>query len=801
MALFHIHPGQSLDTRVEDYLDDKLQTAADLSTLDDLLANVETQRNQLQSQLDNATKELDEARRATAGRNESLQQQINDFNQLQASIDTRIKIAAASDAPDEAIARLQRPMKKLQHVELAHKYLVLLQDVEKLRAEARSHLPGSPKAALEPYAKLKELSLRLRTLPGNESLHLVDYVEKVTESLWNEMKETMSAELDVILAKRHWPKVDPQSEMDDEWLACFEKLIDLQLPEIAHSNIIVPLLPFDVMTAIFVAEFRFHFMSDKPTSSPQSMGTHCFPWFLTTIEKWEDFFRDNLGHLLAAKFHDASITEQTVYIDPVCALVTSMLPVMREKVHAVAEEAIKNPAFLSNFIPQLMTFDENVRARFSYDGGDADKGWVGLTGEILDSHFDRWFGVEREMALERFEKILESQEGRKIDYDYAVNGKMKPTYAAVRVTDLLRAVTGKYERLRKLKHKIKFLTDIQLDILDGYHDRLRGSLEAYQSITSTLGRTLHGATKEQLAALEGTGSLEALCKVIGSSDHIANVLTEWSDEEFFVVLWEELQSRDAQRSKRNSAASGIEPDSILGRVPSTLTESSNDSGIFDETVSAYSSRRKAAEQLLVHALADIHTKVFRNYVNKVQWTTVGDTAVLDDPSHTSVTPELDEPLRVLQRNLDFLTKALSIATFRRVWHQVLDKLQDLLWNGILLKQSFTTLGAAQFAHDSGAIFSLVERFIPGGSAAFDSLREGLRLLNLPTATATADPADTSGDGEATTGLTLKRASDGAFTSNDEARKVLEALGLEALTPVDARYILQRRVENNENVGW
>lgn len=177
------------------------------------------------------------------------------------------------------------------------------------------------------------------------------------------------------------------------------------------------------------------------------------------------------------------------------------------------------------------------------------------------------------------------------------------------------------------------------------------------------------------------------------------------------------------------------------------------------------------------------------------------TSSVDDPSHTSVTPELDEPLRVLQRNLDFLTKALSIATFRRVWHQVLDKLQDLLWNGILLKQSFTTLGAAQFAHDSGAIFSLVERFIPGGSAAFDSLREGLRLLNLPTATATADPADTSGDGEATTGLTLKRASDGAFTSNDEARKVLEALGLEALTPVDARYILQRRVENNENVGW
>ncbi|EFY89256.1 RINT-1 family protein [Metarhizium acridum CQMa 102] len=797
MALSHAEASQSLDLRVEDYLDDKFQSMADLDTLDELLVNVETQRNQLQSQLDDAIKELEKARRTTEDRSDSLQQQIDEFNELQASIDTRVKIAAASDAPSEAIARLQRPMKKLQHVELAQKYLILLQDVEKLRAEARSYLPDSPKAALEPYAKLKSLALKLRSLSGNEELHLVDHVQAVTESLWNEMKKTMSAELEGVLEKRHWPKVDPHAEMDDEWIACVEKLIDLQMPEITRSSSSsVPLLPFNVMTAIFVAEFRFHFMSDKPTSSPQSIGTHCFPWFLTMIEKWEDFFRDNLGHLLATKFRETSVAEIAVYLDPVCALITAMLPVMREKVHAVANEAVKNPPFLSSFISQLMTFDENIRQRFNYDDGDAEKGWNGLTGEILDHHFDAWFRVEREFALERFGKIIESADGRKIDYDYSVTGRMKPTFAAVRITDLLRVVTGKYERLRRLKHKTKFLVDIQLDILDGYHDRLRGSLEAYQSITSTLGRTLHGASKEQLAALEGTGALETLCKVIGSSDHIANTLTEWSDEEFFVVLWEDLQARDAQQSKRNSAASGMAPDSILSRVPGHLSDSgSSDSGIFDETVSAYSSRRKAAEQLLVNALVDSHAKAFRAYVSKVQWTTVGDAAVLDDPSQLSITPELDEPLRILQRNFDYLTRALSTASFRRVWHDALDKLQDLLWTSVLLKQSFTTLGAAQFAHDGGAVFSLVERYIPGGSGALESLREGMQLLNL----STAAPTD-SAEGSAS-GLTLKEASDRVFTDNDEARKVLEELGLHVLTPVNARHILQRRVENNENIGW
>ncbi|KAG7107659.1 hypothetical protein HYQ44_020366 [Verticillium longisporum] len=318
---------QGLDIRVEDYLDDKLQSTTDLESLETLLANVETQRSQLQAQLDNAVKQLDEARFTSRDRQTSLETRIQDFQELQHSIDIRVKVAAASDAPNQAIARLQEPMKKLRTVELAQKYLVLLQDVDALRKEARSHLPESPKAALEPYAQLKQLSVRLAELSGiadDAAVHLVNYVETVTETLWDEMKKTMSAELDAILAKRSWPMgVDPSAEMDDEWLQCFEKLIDLQVPEIVYSTETVTLLPFDVMCKMFISEFRYHFMSDKPTSKPEALGTHCFPWFLATIEKWEDFFRDNLGHMLAAKLKDTPAANNTVYIDPVLLDVTA----------------------------------------------------------------------------------------------------------------------------------------------------------------------------------------------------------------------------------------------------------------------------------------------------------------------------------------------------------------------------------------------------------------------------------------------------------------------------------------------
>lgn len=540
--------GTSLDNRVEDYLDDKLQSTTDLDSLDELLANVELQRNQLQSQLDDAIKQLDEARRTAGDRQIAISAQVNEFQQLQESIDARAAVAAASDAPDQAIARLQKPMKKLRSVEMAQKYLVLVQDIERLRSEARSHLPESPKAALEPYIKLKQLAARLKELQGEEMLHLVDYAENVTEALWDEMKKIMSEDFEAVLKKRGWPKLDPQSQMDDEWVASFEKLIDLQLPEVLYSPEPVSLLPLDAMSKIFAAEFRFHFLSDKPTSDPQAVGTHCFPWFLMLVEKWEDFLRDNLGHLLAEKFSGTSIAENLLYVDPVCAFITSMLPVLREKVYDVARKASKSPAFLSSFISQVMTFDDNIRSRFNYDGGDPENGWRGLTTEILDEHFDTWFQAEKNFALERFNTILNSDDGRNIDYEYAADGRMKPTYGAVRVTDLLRSVTAQYNRLRKVRHKIQFLINIQLDILEEYDGRLRGSLEAYQSITSTLGRTLHGATKEQLAALEGTGAFETLCKVLGSSDHILNTLKDWSNEEVSHYLMSNIGSAQADRT-------------------------------------------------------------------------------------------------------------------------------------------------------------------------------------------------------------------------------------------------------------
>ncbi|KAI0845909.1 TIP-1 family-domain-containing protein [Daldinia vernicosa] len=775
------------DIRLEDYLDDKLQSSTDFENLDSLIANVEVQRSQLQTQLDDATRELEDARRAAQDHQGGIARSINEFNALQESIDARLKIVAESSAPDEAIRRLEQPMKQLRKVELAHQYVSLLHDVENLRVEARSHLPQSPKAALQSYSRLKKLSMRLRELQGaadQAATHLVSHVEGTTEHLWDEMKNIMSKELENVLKERNWPQgIDTGAEMDTEWLQCFEKLIDLQAPEVIYSKKVVPLLPFEVMAKPFILWFQFQFMGNNATSGPQSFGTFCVPQFLALIDKWEGFFRDNVGYVLASRFQDTKVHGLSVYMDPACALITVLLPVMREKIDTLVQHGLKNPQFLSSLMVQLMDLDDEIRSRFNYDGGDPDQGWAGLTSEVLEKHFDNWFKAEKDFALERYHVIMNSPDARNIDYDYSGVGKMKPTFGAVRVTDLLKSVTSQYERVRRFSHKLRFLIDIQLEILDDYHDRLKDSLDAYYTITSTLGRTLHGVTREQAAALEGTGAFETLCKVLGSSDHIIATLKDWSNEEFFVSLWEQLQTRARQTNGDGNIATGMSYENVKDKTSADIG-SDGDSGIlFDETIAAYARRRKTAEEYLVAALIDSHQKAFRPYFAKAHWTTISDDAHLDT-SQLSVTPELDEPLKILKRNLTFLTSALSAAVYRRVWREALEKLQDTIWTTVLIAQSFTAVGAAQFAKDLEAIASLIDRHIPDGSLALGTLRDGARLLNLPL--------------EATDGaISLQQASDRAFTDNAEAKKLLAELDIESLTPANARKILQRRVETSE----
>ena len=78
--------------------------------------------------------------------------------------------------------------------------------------------------------------------------------------------------------------------------------------------------------------------------------------------------------------------------------------------------------------------------------------------------------------------------------------------------------------------KLKFLIDIQITIFDKLEERLRGNLEAYLTLTTSLGRAMGGVSKEEQDRLLGVEGLERLCKTYGSADYLERAMRDWSDD-------------------------------------------------------------------------------------------------------------------------------------------------------------------------------------------------------------------------------------------------------------------------------
>lgn len=197
------------------------------------------------------------------------------FGEQHANIQSRLTLLTSTNDPKEATERLKGPMEKLRRVEMAQLYMNLMKEVDDTTVEARKHLPSNPKAALEPYARLKELAIQLpiaQAAAEGAASHIVKYVDDTVNNLWLEMKQIMSDEFEAVLEKTKWPRqlqepvpLLPEG-LSQEWKDCFEKLLVLQDPEIKAAQKPVILLPISVMAKELVTQFRYHFVTGPDAS-------------------------------------------------------------------------------------------------------------------------------------------------------------------------------------------------------------------------------------------------------------------------------------------------------------------------------------------------------------------------------------------------------------------------------------------------------------------------------------------------------------------------------------------------------
>ncbi|KAL5334020.1 TIP-1 family-domain-containing protein [Aspergillus crustosus] len=805
--------------RVEDYLNDKIQTSADFDSLESLLSNLRAQHQLQRNQLAEAQEALSNATKASDDHVEATRHRADAFNEQQADIDRRLKLLTGSDASDEAARRFETSIKKLRRLELSRGYVTLLKDAEELSKEALRVTKTQPQLAISLYSRLRNIvDLLNEAQPAAEgaSPHLVDHVGQVASKLRDHLKAEFTDIFRDTLEQMKWPskELNYPGNLKQRWADNVELLLELQIPELeshdstsSDRSVQPPVLfPLEVMVHPIELRFKYHFSGDKPTNrldKPEYFLAHItdlmnnFGGFFTTyLQPIFDRKSEIVGHQLSWNFLSASD-----------AYITALLPLLRHKIATYLPQISTLPQLLSHFVHELLNFDSDIRETWSYlpDPHSTDD-WRGLTWEVLSKEgwFDRWLQVEKDFALARYKEIVDTPDSGHIDYEGVGLSATKPTKAAIRVNDLLETTTERYQPLSSFGQKLRFLIDIQITIFDQFHERLHSALEAYLAMTSTIGRTVQGTDGQ--ASVEGIAGLERLCRVFGSAEYLEKKMEDWSNDVFFVELWSELQERVKQnRDDGKNVAGSMSVADVASRTsPAIHTDQaqaeSPGGALFDETASAYRRLRMRSESIITSTLTDNVRSALKSYSRVSTWATISShSAAANAPLPPSA--DLAPAMRTLSTTISFLSRALGVAPLRRIVRQILLATQTYLWSNILLRNTFSISGAAQLASDIDHLCNVVD--VALGSAAplggsksiIQKLHDGLFILNLhiqaPKADQQGEPATKN---KPDNGLDLWNVEKRLFRDNESAREVLAELDIETLTETEARSVLEKRVE-------
>ncbi|KAJ5643919.1 uncharacterized protein N7484_006426 [Penicillium longicatenatum] len=799
-------------TRVEDYLNDKIQISADLESLNSLLSSLRAQQELQRKQLTDAHEALSNATKASNDHAEATRKRAEAFAAEQADIDQRLKAITQSETSDEAVRRLEKSMERLQRLEISKGYVSLLKEAEELSKKALSSISSNPRAALQPYCQLRSIVVSLKEAqPAAEGAapHLVDYTEKLASALREQLKTFFGDQLQKTLTSLKWPsrELNITDKFLDQWRHDVELLIDLQTPELPHRDALSInqrseppcLFPLEVMVHPLDLRFKYHFSGDKPTNrldKPEYFLSH----ILDLINQFGGFFTSYFQPILDAKAQLAGVSLEWNFHNALHAFINALMPMLREKIDSFLPQVSDYPQLLSHFIHELMKFDNEIRDTWNYlPDPYSDGNWKGMTGEVLAKQgcYDRWLQVEKDFALARYKDIIETADGGEIDYDGVELTATKPTKSAIRVNDLLETITERYQPLSSFSQKLRFLIDIQITIFDQFHERLHSALEAYLAMTSTLGRTVRGADGQ--ASVEDVAGLERLCRVFGSAEYLEKKMEDWSNDVFFVELWSELQERVRQGGK--NVAGSMTVAEVAARTSPAVNGVENpqtsDGALFDETASAYRRLRQRSEAIITSTLISNITAALKPYSRVATWATLSVPSAGSASSPLSLSSDLAHAMRTLSSQLAFLSKALGVAPLRRVSRQLLLSIQTYIWDHVLTRNTFSAAGANQLVSDVEQICSVVDNTLgvaghPGGSLLImKKLNEGLRLLNL--IPSVADPGDGAVN-ESSAGLDLWDVEKRLFKDNESARAVLVELEIDTLSEAEARSVLGHRVE-------
>ncbi len=248
-----------------------------------------------------------------------------------------------------------------------------------------------------------------------------------------------------------------------------------------------------------------------------------------------------------------------------------------------------------------------------------------------------------------------------------------------------------------MKYQLRFLMDIQINLLDLYLKKLKEGLKAFESMTSTYTKTVGRLSEEDIALVKGVNGIERLCRIYNSSDFIIGAMSEWGTSLFFVALWEDVKIKaNENRRKRWANENGIKLDRERADIYEETSDklmSREEGGLFDEMIQHYKQLKQKCMDDLIWFLKKEFSSSMKRYFKLNDWSQIS--------SEKQMIPsaELSSALQTLSIEMNFIRKCSSSIMNALIGHKIANEVTVYFENYIVFANRFSLFGAKQLQLD------------------------------------------------------------------------------------------------------
>ncbi|EPS99064.1 hypothetical protein FOMPIDRAFT_1125069 [Fomitopsis schrenkii] len=698
------------------YLNSQFPSLENLNTGDDFRAVVEQaeqQDQQLTDRLAQSREALDAFLVESRTRAEEYVHTAQELSLLRHSLSDELSHLASQ--LESSVGGTERKPTLLEDIESLHRSLKELESVKGYVQVIERALQASERAASQvdtaiTLSSVNEYDALVRFIDsvrkscavvdevaGQQQLHILSFLESLEHKTWSDMKRSLSKSLLSAAEKLNWPQLvdylsvapEDRKRFEVAFLNCLRLQTLGKAIRTRRDEMFVGaegLYPLEALIEPIALRFKYHFEGTRQTNrldKPEWYFTHV----LNIVHEHRPFMDKIAQTLLSATdYRGVNAWREFTLL---------LLPLLERKLRRTVPSLTSHAPVLAHTIYEALSFDSALReegfdingttaASSPNDPGIARVKWGGLSEVILNRQewFEAWMEGERQFAMDQYMEIISASDAWLITNDstddaIVTERDLRRTHSARRIKALTEQITDRYSPLPKFSHRTQFLISVQLPVLEAYHARISSSLDAFETLSSSLLRAVPGALGSVGVSSESMGragdpqrltngveGVQRLCKALISARYISAACEAWGDDLFFLELWAEIGRQKSLRS-------------LIDGVPMLPSPKSNGTDViegtlFDALVISFEKLAERAEEMIVHSVCgEVEAGLKAHFTGSSQVTPHPNTDRQDD---IALATTLLGPLALLSSEVSFLHSTLPSRTAATLYRRIASRL-------------------------------------------------------------------------------------------------------------------------------